>query len=89
MKMAKEAALGVNWLHSGKQLFIHRDLKLSNLLVTHDFHVRVADFGLTKLKDKKNGESETPQGERARVLCALCVTCFATAGSPAYMAPEV
>merc|ERR1711991_855652 len=55
MKMAKEAALGVNWLHSGKQQFIHRDLKLSNLLVTHDFHVRVADFGLTRLKDKKGG----------------------------------
>jgi serine/threonine protein kinase len=28
MKMAKEAALGVNWLHCGKQLFIHRDLKV-------------------------------------------------------------
>jgi hypothetical protein len=26
MKMAKEAALGVNWLHCGKQQFIHRDL---------------------------------------------------------------
>lgn len=64
MKMAKQAALGVNWLHSGKQQFIHRDLKLSNLLVTHDFHVRVADFGLTTLKDKK-GDSEQPQGSPA------------------------
>ena len=64
MKMAKEAALGINWLHSGKQKFIHRDLKLSNLLVTHDFHIRVADFGLTRLKS--NGEdSEAPQGSPA------------------------
>jgi serine/threonine protein kinase len=65
MKMAKEAALGINWLHSGKQQFIHRDLKLSNLLVTHDFHVRVADFGLTRVKDKKGGDGDTPQGSPA------------------------
>ena len=65
MKMAKEAALGVNWLHSGKNQFIHRDLKLSNLLVTHDFHVRVADFGLTRIKDKKASTSEAPQGSPA------------------------
>jgi serine/threonine protein kinase len=33
MKMAKDAALGMNWLHSSNPIFIHRDLKLSNLLV--------------------------------------------------------
>ena len=33
MKMAKDAALGMNWLHSSNPVFIHRDLKLSNLLV--------------------------------------------------------
>lgn len=65
MKMAKEAALGINWLHSGKSQFIHRDLKLSNLLVTHDFHVRVADFGLTRIKDKKGADGDTPQGSPA------------------------
>jgi serine/threonine protein kinase len=39
-------------------------LQLSNLLVTHDFHVRVADFGLTRLKDKMSTD-ETPQGSPA------------------------
>ena len=33
MKMAKEAALGVNWLHCSNPMFIHRDIKPSNLLV--------------------------------------------------------
>jgi serine/threonine protein kinase len=32
--------------------------------VTHDFHVRVADFGLTRIKDKK-GDSAAPQGSPA------------------------
>jgi serine/threonine protein kinase len=98
MKMAKEAALGVNWLHSGKNQFIHRDLKLSNLLVTHDFHVRVADFGLTRLKDKKQSE-DGKEGERERMyvcfvflnlpLFSLSLISEAPQGSPAYMAPEV
>jgi serine/threonine protein kinase len=33
MKMAKDAALGMNWLHLSKPIFIHRDLKCGNLLV--------------------------------------------------------
>ncbi|KAL6056545.1 Dual specificity protein kinase [Balamuthia mandrillaris] len=50
MRMAKDAALGMNWLHSSKPQFIHRDLKLSNLLVTKDNRVKVCDFGLTKVR---------------------------------------
>ena len=33
MQMARDAALGMNWLHTSNPVFIHRDLKLSNLLV--------------------------------------------------------
>jgi len=66
MKMVKEAALGINWLHCSSPMFIHRDLKPSNLLVTEDFHVKVADFGLTKMKDKtSNNQNNTPQGSPA------------------------
>jgi serine/threonine protein kinase len=39
MKMAKDAALGMNWLHCSNPIFIHRDLKSSNLLI--DEHGRV------------------------------------------------
>ncbi|ETV77654.1 TKL protein kinase, variant 1 [Aphanomyces astaci] len=38
-----EAALGVQHLHG--QNAVHGDLKCNNLLVTHDGHVKVADFG--------------------------------------------
>ena len=66
MKMAKEAALGVNWLHCSNPMFIHRDLKPSNLLVSSDYHVKVADFGLTKMKDKTSKkQNNAPQGSPA------------------------
>ena len=37
MKMAKDAALGMNWLHCSKPPFIHRDLKTQNILVCISF----------------------------------------------------
>lgn len=52
MKMAKDAALGMNWLHSSNPIFIHRDLKLSNLLVDNNYKVCVCDFGLAQMKPK-------------------------------------
>jgi hypothetical protein len=33
MLIAKDAALGVNWLHRSKPQFLHLDLKAANLLV--------------------------------------------------------
>ena len=52
IKMAKDAALGMNWLHSSNPIFIHRDLKLSNLLVDNNYKVCVCDFGLAQMKPK-------------------------------------
>jgi len=52
MKMMKDAALGMNWLHSSNPIFIHRDLKLSNLLVDNNYKVCVCDFGLAQMKPK-------------------------------------
>lgn len=54
MRMAKDAALGMYWLHASHPQFIHRDLKSSNLLVDENGRVKVCDFGLSQIK---------PQGE--------------------------
>jgi receptor-interacting serine/threonine-protein kinase 4 len=40
MRMARDAALGMNWLHCSNPIFIHRDLKSSNLLVDSNMNVK-------------------------------------------------
>lgn len=52
MRMAKDAALGMNWLHCSNPVIIHRDLKLSNLLVDNSKKVCVCDFGLAQMKPR-------------------------------------
>ena len=49
IRMATEAALGMNHLHSQTPPILHRDLKSPNLLVDADGHIRVADFNLSKM----------------------------------------
>jgi sterile alpha motif and leucine zipper-containing kinase AZK len=73
MKMARDAAYGMNWLHGSNPVIIHRDLKSSNLLVDENMVIKVCDFGLSqfippdqKIKDKQNAK-----------------------GTPLWMAPEV
>uniref|UniRef100_A0A7S4UIN4 Protein kinase domain-containing protein n=2 Tax=Paramoeba aestuarina TaxID=180227 RepID=A0A7S4UIN4_9EUKA len=51
MKLAHDVALGVSYLHSIVPPVIHRDLKSLNLLVDSNWLVKVADFGLSKIKD--------------------------------------
>lgn len=48
IRMAKDAALGMNWLH-GINHIIHRDLKPANLLVDDNNRVKVTDFGFVRL----------------------------------------
>lgn len=43
---------GVKYLH--ENLIIHRDLKLSNILLTIDYQVKICDFGLAIQMDKTN-----------------------------------
>lgn len=50
MQMAKDAALGVHWLHS-KCNIVHLDLKSANLLLDHNMRVKVTDFGFATIKD--------------------------------------
>eukprot|EP01125_Pyxidicula_operculata_P000455 TRINITY_DN10484_c0_g1_i1.p1 TRINITY_DN10484_c0_g1~~TRINITY_DN10484_c0_g1_i1.p1 ORF type:complete len:491 (+),score=105.96 TRINITY_DN10484_c0_g1_i1:110-1582(+) len=73
MQMAKDAALGINWLHLNNPALIHRDLKSSNLLIDENMKVKVCDFGLSQVK---------PQG-------TMLVDDDLAKGTPLWMAPEV
>eukprot|EP00002_Diphylleia_rotans_P035447 TRINITY_DN7734_c0_g1_i2.p1 TRINITY_DN7734_c0_g1~~TRINITY_DN7734_c0_g1_i2.p1 ORF type:complete len:791 (+),score=168.71 TRINITY_DN7734_c0_g1_i2:48-2420(+) len=50
LKMAQDAARGMNFLHSSKPVIIHRDLKSHNLLVDSNWAVKVTDFGSARMK---------------------------------------
>lgn len=45
----QEVATGLEYLHI--QGVIHRDLKPANLMMTADNHVKISNFGVSKLKE--------------------------------------
>ncbi|KOM46944.1 hypothetical protein LR48_Vigan07g064800 [Vigna angularis] len=50
LNIALDVARRMEYLHSlAHQIFIHRDLKSSNILLGYDFRAKVSDFGLVKL----------------------------------------
>ncbi|XP_058095450.1 integrin-linked protein kinase 1-like isoform X2 [Magnolia sinica] len=76
VKFALDIARGMNYLHENKPAIIHRDLEPSNILRDDSGHLKVADFGVSKLlKVAKTVKEERP------------VTCHDT--SCRYVAPEV
>jgi serine/threonine protein kinase len=56
--IAKDIAYGLRFLHDEK--IIHRDLKSLNVLLTHDFQAKLADFGLAKVKVHSSEASGKP-----------------------------
>jgi serine/threonine-protein kinase TNNI3K len=46
LRLARDLAVGLSWLHSLQTPIIHRDLKPENCLVTSQGLLKIADFGL-------------------------------------------
>ncbi|KAL7185232.1 hypothetical protein ACSBR2_027208 [Camellia fascicularis] len=77
VKYALDIARGMNYLHEHKpEVIIHRDLEPSNILRDDSGHLKVADFGVSKLLKVANTVKEDKP-----------VTCQDT--SWRYVAPEV
>ncbi|CAI5478340.1 unnamed protein product [Closterium sp. Yama58-4] len=73
MQIALGAARGLMFLHhAANPAVIHRDFKSSNVLVDHDFHARIADFGLAR---------DGPSGEKRWVSTRVL-------GTTGYLSPE-
>ena len=74
IKMLRDLAKGMNWLHESKPQIIHRDLKPANLLVDENYNVKVCDFGLSAVKENKTEKLQDKD---------------AIPGTPLFLAPEV
>lgn len=74
IRMAIEAARGMVWLHYGEPVFIHRDVKPANFLVTENWNIKITDFGLSQASTQGMSLRDGKEGAR---------------GTPLWMAPEV
>jgi len=74
---AQQLAAGMNHLHKSRPPIIHRDLKPANLLIDFSGHLKIADFGLAKIR---------PNPEHCETEAFLMT---GETGSYRFMAPEV
>ncbi|MFS8006271.1 putative transferase, protein kinase RLK-Pelle-RLCK-VIIa-2 family [Helianthus anomalus] len=61
IKIATDAAQGLDFLHTTEKTVIYRDFKSANILLDGDFNAKLSDFGLAKL-GPVNGESHVSTG---------------------------
>ncbi|XP_067887738.1 receptor-interacting serine/threonine-protein kinase 2 isoform X2 [Heterodontus francisci] len=75
LRILYEIALGVNFLHNMNPPLMHHDLKAQNILLDGEFHVKIADFGLSKWRRLTMSKSSGLKSPTA-------------GGTVIYMAPE-
>ena len=68
--LSLEVLFGLKFLHAKKILY--RDLKLENMLIGQDGHIRIADFGFSKVNIKDNDKTKTILGTPDYMAPEIC-----------------
>jgi len=84
LRYAIQFAQGMNYLHTCKPPILHRDLKPANLLLDFSQTLKVADFGLAKLRP-----IATEGAASADASAYISFQMTGETGSYRFMAPEV
>lgn len=83
----KQVLRGVAYLHAHG--IAHRDLKLENLLMTHEGYIKITDFGVSEVFDGDHPGSPTARGQCGRNMGSPRKCPPGICGSKPYIAPEV
>ena len=86
LRFATEIAEGLARAHRSN--VIHRDLKPENVMIGHDGHPKILDFGLAKILEDREQQPTVSNIEQAETLQTELTRRGAILGTPAYMSPE-